>query len=139
VYCVLCTVYCVLCTVYCVLCTVYCVLCTVYCVPLTFAWKGDLRYFLDTRGEVSWSVRLRLLNDAAQGMAFAHGQRPPLIHKDLVPAFPRALSHFSLAAAQKSRNVFVTNIDGRFVAKVADLGLAEVIPNVSKVCVLSDE
>lgn len=56
-----------------------------------------------------------LLRDVAEGMAFSHGQRPPVVHRDL-----------------KSQNILLCKKDGRLVAKVADLGLAEVIPKSSK-------
>ena len=83
---------------------------------LEFMELGDLRYFLDSELDVPWPVRVHLLSDVAEGMNYAHSQWPPIIHKDL-----------------KSPNVFLTRENGRVIAKVADLGLAEVLPKTSKV------
>lgn len=86
---------------------------------LDFMELGDCRKFLDTHQNLPWPIRLCLLSDIAEGMAFAHSQWPPIVHKDL-----------------KTPNVFLTrenNGEGRVVAKVADLGLAEVLPKASKV------
>ena len=84
---------------------------------LEYMELGDLRKFLDSHNDLPWPLRVSLLSDIAEGMTYAHGQWPPMIHKDL-----------------KSPNVFLTrSSNGRVVAKVADLGLAEVLPQSSKV------
>jgi serine/threonine protein kinase len=83
---------------------------------LEFMELGDLRKFLDGHPDLAWPTRISLLSDIAEGMAYAHSQWPPIIHKDL-----------------KSPNVFLTMSNGRVTAKVADLGLAEVLPKTSKV------
>lgn len=80
-----------------------------------FMAEGDLRHFLDHHPTASWAVRLSLLRDIGEGMAFAHSQWPPIVHRDL-----------------KSQNIFLCKKEGVLVAKVADLGLAEVLPKISK-------
>lgn len=50
---------------------------------LEFMEEGDLRHFLDSHAALPWPLRIALLGDIAEGMAYAHGQWPPIIHKDL--------------------------------------------------------
>ena len=83
---------------------------------LEYMELGDLRKFLDGHTDLPWTTRISLLSDIAEGMTYAHSQWPPIVHKDL-----------------KSPNVFLTMCRGRIMAKVADLGLAEVLPKTSKV------
>ena len=53
--------------------------------------------------------KLSLLNDVAQGLAFLHSQRPPIVHRDLTAA-----------------NIL---LDSRMVAKIADFGNSVLIDN----------
>lgn len=50
---------------------------------LEYMELGDLRRFLDEHPDISWPLRISLLCDVAEGMAYAHGQWPPIVHKDL--------------------------------------------------------
>jgi len=54
---------------------------------------------------MSWKSRVQIAADIAEGMAFLHSRKPPLIHRDL-----------------KSQNVLLRS-DGR--AKIADFGLSK--------------
>ena len=76
----------------------------------------DLRHFLDHFVLPPWTLRLKILMDVSRGMAYAHEQFPAIVHRDL-----------------KSPNVFLSrSADGVLSAKVADLGLATVLPRLIK-------
>ncbi|CAI9094446.1 OLC1v1030190C1 [Oldenlandia corymbosa var. corymbosa] len=69
--------------------------------------KGNLRENLsETDGHIlSWSERLQILLDAAQGLDYLHnGCKPPIVHRDV-----------------KSTNILLTK---NFEAKLADFGLS---------------
>ena len=71
---------------------------------------GDLAEALKKRDAqdnptLSWEARSQIAADIAEGMAFLHSRKPPLIHRDL-----------------KSHNVLLRS-DGR--AKIADFGLSK--------------
>jgi serine/threonine protein kinase len=102
---------------------------------LEFMEEGDLRKYLDTHADLSWPLRLSLLSDIAEGMSYAHSQWPPIIHKDLkLGVFSHSLYLSSLFLHSRSPNIFLTrHKSGRLIAKVADLGLAEVLPKASKI------
>jgi serine/threonine protein kinase len=57
--------------------------------------------------QISWTEKLTLAIQIAKGMLFLHSMKPVIIHRDL-----------------KSLNVFVTMLNGKWVAKVADFGLS---------------
>jgi serine/threonine protein kinase len=50
---------------------------------MEFMEEGDLRNYLDSHVDLPWPLRISLLSDIAEGMAYAHSQWPPIIHKDL--------------------------------------------------------
>ncbi len=82
---------------------------------LELACYGDLRHALDTMRkcnvEMPWELRLKILIDMADGMAYSHRLVPAVLHRDL-----------------KSPNVFLSCTEtGGVVAKIADLGLATVL------------
>lgn len=54
------------------------------CMVMELMTLRDLRHFLDNYHEIPWSWRLKLLMDVARGMAYAHEQFPPIVHRDLV-------------------------------------------------------
>jgi serine/threonine protein kinase len=66
--------------------------------------NGDLWSALEKRPTMSWVNRIQIAADIAEGMAFLHSRKPPLVHRDL-----------------KSQNVLL-GLDGR--AKVCDFGLS---------------
>ena len=72
---------------------------------LEYVKRGALSDILaDTSVAISHSDTLRFMKDAAKGMEYLHGTRPPTVHRDL-----------------KSSNLLVTE---RWVVKVADFGTA---------------
>lgn len=92
------------------------------CMILEYMNSKDLRNFLDHHELPPWSLRLKILMDVARGMAYAHEQFPVIIHRDL-----------------KSPNVFLSmSSDGVLSAKVADLGLATVLPKLMKHAVVEN-
>ena len=56
------------------------------------------------------ALKCSVLHDVASGLAYLHGQAPPVIHRDL-----------------SARNVL---LDSGMVAKIADLGVARIVPRV---------
>lgn len=68
---------------------------------------GNLKQFLQQRQTTSWTVKLRLARQAAEGIAYLHGQFPPIVHRDL-----------------KCQNLLV-NREGN--VKVSDFGLSKTI------------
>jgi serine/threonine-protein kinase len=67
---------------------------------------GTLSAVLDA--EIPLSARIALGEDILAGLAFAHEQVPPVIHRDICPT-----------------NILVENVDSGFRAKVSDFGLAK--------------
>lgn len=59
--------------------------------------------------DIPWSLRWRIANDVAKGMAYLHSFQPPIVHRDL-----------------RSPNVFLISLNpmAKTVAKVGDFGLA---------------
>jgi hypothetical protein len=92
------------------------------CMVIEFMNLRDLRHFLDHFCLPPWSLRLKILMDVSRGMSYAHEQFPSIVHRDL-----------------KSPNVFLSlNSDGLLRAKVADLGLATVLPKLVKNAVVEN-
>ncbi|GLT60402.1 hypothetical protein SLA2020_331690 [Shorea laevis] len=50
--------------------------------------NGNLRQYLSEKSEriLSWGERLQIAVDAAHGLEFLHGCKPPIVHRDLKPA-----------------------------------------------------
>ena len=59
----------------------------------------------------SMALKCSVLQDVARGLAYLHGQSPPIIHRDL-----------------SARNVL---LNSGMVAKIADLGVARIVPRMS--------
>ncbi len=92
------------------------------CIVIEYMNMRDLRYFLDHFTLPPWTLRLKILMDVSRGMAYAHEQFPAICHRDL-----------------KSPNVFLArSADGVLSAKVADLGLATVLPRLIKNAVVEN-
>ncbi len=92
------------------------------CMVIEFMNLRDLRHFLDHSCLPPWSLRLKILMDVSRGMAYAHEQFPAIVHRDL-----------------KSPNVFLSlSPEGLLSAKVADLGLATVLPKLVKNAVVEN-
>ncbi len=53
------------------------------CMILEYMSLRDMRHFVDHYQLPPWSLRLKVLLDVARGMAYAHEQFPPLVHRDL--------------------------------------------------------
>merc|ERR1711934_1247513 len=74
--------------------------------------RGDIRSLLDKKGEnFKWGMRLKLLREAAVGMAFLHSKK--LIHRDLKP-----------------QNLLVSQ---DWTCKIADFGVSTIKPAVTQV------
>ena len=78
--------------------------------PMIVMEKMDcsLRQFVETnrRGAIPFSVKVDVLYQVAQGLAYLHGQRPPVVHRDLSP------------------NNILINL-GSMTAKLSDFGVAK--------------
>jgi hypothetical protein len=76
------------------------------CIVTEYMARGSLRSVLDDKSaKLPWKTRVRMLRDAARGLAFLHAQEPaPVIHRDV-----------------KSSNLLV---DENETVKLADLGFA---------------
>lgn len=73
--------------------------------------RGSIRDVLDSKGaNLRWDIRLKLLSDAAKGMAYLHSRN--VIHRDLKP-----------------RNLLVNQ---RWVCKVADFGASTIQAQTNK-------
>ena len=59
----------------------------------------------------SMALKCSVLQDVARGLAYLHGQSPPIIHRDL-----------------SARNVL---LNSEMVAKIADLGVARIAPRIT--------
>ncbi|GLU14392.1 hypothetical protein SLE2022_309660 [Rubroshorea leprosula] len=68
--------------------------------------NGNLRQYLSEKSEriLSWGERLQIAVDAAHGLEFLHGCKPPIVHRDLKPA-----------------NILLTE---NMQAKISDFGLS---------------
>ncbi|GLT31268.1 hypothetical protein SLA2020_060150 [Shorea laevis] len=68
--------------------------------------NGNLRRYLSEKSEriLSWGERLQIAVDAAHGLEFLHGCKPPIVHRDLKPA-----------------NILLTE---NMQAKISDFGLS---------------
>lgn len=80
---------------------------------------GDLFSMLnDTKRELSWLYRFRILIDVAKALQFLHSQFPPIAHLDV-----------------KTPNVLISSLDpGAYaVAKLSDFGTSEQFENVINV------
>ena len=69
----------------------------------------SLRHFVDThpRESIPLAVKVDVLYQVAQGLAYLHGQRPPVVHRDLSP-----------------NNILISL--GSMTAKLSDFGVARV-------------
>lgn len=76
---------------------------------VTELMKGDLERLLLSSTPLSFSSRMKMAKDAAQGMAWLHGNDPPVYHRDL-----------------KAANLLY---DDNHRIKVCDFGLSETKPN----------
>jgi serine/threonine-protein kinase len=65
-------------------------------------------------GEIAIECRLGLGRDILQGLAFAHAQSPPIIHRDISPG-----------------NILVDRQSRRMTAKISDFGLAKHVDSKS--------
>ena len=75
------------------------------CIVTEYMARGSLHGVLRARAlALPWALRLAMAQDAARGMRYLHGCRPPVLHRDL-----------------KSLNILV---DEYWRCKVADFGLA---------------
>ena len=67
----------------------------------------SLDTLLEQRPNLATSVKVSFLSDMAKGLAYLHGQDPPIIHRDLT-----------------ARNVL---LNSTMVAKIADFGVAHIV------------
>lgn len=72
----------------------------------------NLEYILETHSNLPLPLILRILKDITRGLIYLHGQRPPIIHRDLT-----------------ARNVLINKASMN--AKIADLGNALMVNPVS--------
>jgi serine/threonine protein kinase len=75
------------------------------CILTEFMCKGNLSYVLKSEKDLSWAIKVKMALDAAEGMAYLHSCKPPVVHRDL-----------------KSLNLLV---DEGYNVKVADFGLSK--------------
>lgn len=90
------------------------------CLVTEYCSRGDLTGLLmaakrddATAKTLTWSLRLRMATEAAQGMLFLHNHRPQVVHRDL-----------------KSPNLLV---DQDLHIKIADFNLSKIIEEVESV------
>ncbi|XP_062590032.1 uncharacterized protein LOC134251644 [Saccostrea cucullata] len=75
----------------------------------------SVKYFIDNRAEsLTWPQRVKISMQAADGMAYLHSSKPPILHRDL-----------------RCANIFISNRD---VVKVADFGLIKLIQPLRILC-----
>nr|KAJ0200896.1 hypothetical protein LSAT_V11C600319040 [Lactuca sativa] len=84
----------------------YCEECENRLLVYEFMPKGCLENHLFRKGvePISWSIRMRIAMDVAQGLAFLHSKEPNIIYRDL-----------------KAANIL---LDSEFTARLSDFGLA---------------
>lgn len=75
--------------------------------------SGSLDSYLHRNQKLDYTAKLKLLKDAAQGLAYLHSQTPPIAHGDLNPG-----------------NIFIRTIDNVHTAALSDFGLSRVITGV---------
>uniref|UniRef100_A0A803NCS3 Protein kinase domain-containing protein n=1 Tax=Chenopodium quinoa TaxID=63459 RepID=A0A803NCS3_CHEQI len=84
------------------------------CLVYEYMHNGSLEDRLFRRGQtmaLSWQHRFRIAAEIATGLLFLHQTKPePLVHRDLKPA-----------------NIL---LDRNLVAKISDVGLARLVPQV---------
>ena len=77
-----------------------------------FTWYcelGDLNaYHQNADPCMTLSEKIVILKQVCQGIQHLHSQEPPVAHRDLKPA-----------------NVLITEVDGKIIAKICDLGIAK--------------
>lgn len=78
-----------------------------------------LKDFIKVQGQLlTWPHRIRICTQVADGMAFLHSTKPPIIHRDL-----------------RCGNIFLSDND---VVKVADFGLIKLLQPVREECPQDD-
>ncbi|XP_025082560.1 probable serine/threonine-protein kinase drkC isoform X2 [Pomacea canaliculata] len=78
-----------------------------------------LKDFLKVQGRLlSWSHRVRMCTQVADGMAFLHSTKPPIIHRDL-----------------RCGNLFLSDND---LVKVADFALVKLLQPIREECPIDD-
>lgn len=50
---------------------------------MEYCSQGNLKQFLQQKQSTSWTTKLRLAREAAEGIAYLHAQFPPIVHRDL--------------------------------------------------------
>lgn len=77
---------------------------TPYMMVMEYCSRGSLRTVLEDRSiDLAWPLRVKMLLDAANGIAYLHNKEPIIIHRDL-----------------KTDNLLV---DEKFTVKISDFGL----------------
>lgn len=77
-------------------------------VTMEYAPAGTLHSFLLSRPQVSAETAIRIQKQICAGLAAAHSQKPPIIHRDVKP-----------------QNILLTEGESETTVKVADFGLAK--------------
>jgi len=77
-------------------------------VTMEHAAGGTLHSFLLSRPQLSAQAAVRIQRQICAGLAAAHSQKPPIIHRDVKP-----------------QNILLTERDSEITVKVADFGLAK--------------
>ncbi|MGH7746055.1 MAG: serine/threonine-protein kinase [Candidatus Dormibacteria bacterium] len=77
-------------------------------VTMEHAAGGTLHSFLLSRPQLSAQAALRIQRQICAGLAAAHSQKPPIIHRDVKP-----------------QNILLTEMESEVTVKVADFGLAK--------------
>ena len=69
---------------------------------------GDMNIYLNNNAEMSLGKRLIFMYQMAEAVAYLHGNKPPIIHRDIKPG-----------------NVLIKNINGEDCALLTDFGFAK--------------
>lgn len=77
-------------------------------VTMEHAAGGTLHTFLSSRPQLSAGAAIRIQRQICAGLAAAHSQKPPIIHRDVKP-----------------QNILLTETETESTIKVADFGLAK--------------